>query len=191
MDGMSGPGHDRASGRLRGPAAGARPRWWRRNAVALVALVVLVPLTAGAMAWQEWRTAFGATHWRSVPVEAGGSIELGGASIGPAALVAVPTDAGVEVPADGRALAAQVTVVPGDEPVSCARPRLVELGSGRSWEAEPSPFDWQGEPSCFDATSPVLLNVPFAVPTDAGPFAIDLEILHDGAELPRFLVDQP
>lgn len=169
----------------------SRPGWWRRNATALVALAVLAPLTAGAIAWQEWRTGFEGTHWRTVLVPEGDSIELGGASIGQAALVGVPADAGVETPADGRALAAHVTVVPGDEPVTCARPRLVELSTGRSWEAEPGPFGWRGESSCFDATAPVLLNVPFVVPADAGPFAVELEILHAGAELPRFVVDQP
>ncbi len=165
--------------------------WWRRNAIPLVALALLVPLTAGAIGWQEWRTRFEGTHWRSTPVAAGATIELGGAAVGPATLVEVPADAGVETPPGGRALAAQVTVVPGDAPVTCARPRLVEVSTGRSWEGDTGPFGWRGESSCFDATSPVLLNVPFVVPADAGPFAIDLEILHDGPELPRFLVEQP
>lgn len=165
--------------------------WWRRNAIALVALAVLLPATAGAIAGQEFRTYYEGRHWQPTVVAEGGTIELGGATAGLATLTAVPASAGVEVPEGGLALAAQLTVVPGDEPVSCARPRLVEAGTDRTWESDYAPLGWQGEALCFEATAPVLINVPFVVPADAGPFLVELEILHDGPELPRFRVAQP
>lgn len=165
--------------------------WWRRNAPALVALAVLVPVTAGVIAWQEFHTSFDGRHWQVTTVRAGASIELGGATIGPATLVAVPADAGLDAPEASLALAAQLTVVPGAEPVSCARPRLVEPATGREWESEYAPLGWSGEASCYEATSPVFLYVPFVVPADAGPFAVELEILHDGPELLHLLVDGP
>lgn len=170
---------------------GGVKRWWRSNAIALIALVVLVPATVGAIAWQEWRTYYEGRHWQTTAVAAGATIELGGATVGPAALVEVPAEAGVETPGNGRALAAQLTVVPGEQPVTCARPRLVELGTGRTWEGDYAPLGWNGEASCYEATAPVFLNVPFVVPADAGPFAVEIEILHDGPELPSFRVDQP
>src|SRR5690606_32232277 len=34
------------------------PSWWRRNTLALVALVVLLPATAIAVGWQEWYQFF-------------------------------------------------------------------------------------------------------------------------------------
>lgn len=172
--------------RLRSPR-----RWWTRNATALLALVVLLPLTAGVIAWQEFQTYFDGRHWQRTTVTSGDTIELAGAVLGPATLVDVPADAGIELPPGARALAAQLTVLPGDEPLSCARPQLVELGTGRTWGATYAPLGWRGEASCFEATTPVFLNVPFVVPADAGPFAVELEILHDGPELPRFLIDQP
>lgn len=174
-----------------GRVSGGVDGWWRRNAIALAALVVLLPVTAGAIAWQEFHTYYDGRHWQEIAVPVGGTIVLGGATVGPATLIAVPADADIEVPEGARAVAAQLSVLPGEEPVTCARPRLVELSTGRTWEAGYGGIGWRGEPSCFEATDPVFLNVPFVVPDDAGPFAVEIEILHDGPVLPRFLVDQP
>ncbi|GEK80472.1 hypothetical protein [Agrococcus baldri] len=176
-----------------GAVTGAGPRrgWWSRNAIALVALAVLVPATVGAIGWQEWSGYFQGRHPLVVPVEPGETAELAGATIGPAALVQVPDPQGFDAPAGARVLAAQVTVVPGEEPVGCSRPVLVELPTGRRWEAEYAPMGWRGELGCYEATAPVWINAPYLVPGDAGPFAVELELAHDGDERLHLLVEQP
>ncbi|WP_413317661.1 hypothetical protein AA0Z99_11990 [Agrococcus sp. 1P02AA] len=168
-----------------------KPRWWRRNAIALVALAVLVPATGGAIAWQEWRTYYEFRHWQHIPVAAGASIELDGVDIGPASLVEVPAEVDVDVPPGARALAAQLTLVPGDEPLSCARPLLVERGTGRSWEGSWGPLGWEGEVSCYEATEPVFLNLLYLVPEDAGPFELEVAILGSEPSLPTFVLELP
>lgn len=165
--------------------------WWHRNAIPLIALAVLAPLAAGTIAWQEFHTYFDGRHWQPITVPVGETIELGGAAIGPATLLEVPADAAVEVPAGGRTLAVQLTVIPGDEPVSCMRPRLRERSTGREWEGDDGGLGWRGEASCFEATGPVFINVPFVVPVDSGPFEVEIEILDDRPLLPRFLVEGP
>lgn len=170
---------------------GGRRGWFSRNAIAIVALGLLVPTTVGVIGWQEWSGYFIGRHPIIVPVAQDAVVELGGAQVGPATLVEVPSIEGFDAPADARVLAAQVTIVPGAEPVNCQRPTLVELPSGRRWEAEYGPLGWNGDLGCFEAASPVWINAPFIVPADAGPFVIELELLHDGDERLRLQVAQP
>lgn len=172
--------------------AGQKPRaWWRRNAVSLIALAVLVPTTIVVIGFQEWRVYYVGRHWQHVPVEPGGTIEVAGATIGPATIAAVPASAGIEVPQGARALAVLVTLAPGDEPLSCMPPQLVDVSTGDSWGPTYAPLGWEGEQSCFELTAPTALHIPYLVPADAGPFAIDVEVLHPGGELPRLLLDGP
>ena len=58
--------------------------WWRTNAVWLVAIGVLVPVTVGAIAVNEW-SAYDLGHaTKPISVEPGGSARYDGARIGPA-----------------------------------------------------------------------------------------------------------
>ena len=58
--------------------------WWRRNAVPLAALVLLVPATVGVIAANEWSDWDLGHATKATTVDAGDATTYGGATIGPA-----------------------------------------------------------------------------------------------------------
>lgn len=183
MSGQDAPRQDGGHGGLGGHG------WWRRNALALAALAVVLPATVGAVGWHEWSVHTESTAWRALPIAAGGMGSTTGAIVGPASIEALPS-AGFDVPPGARVVAVEVRVTPA-EAVSCLPLRLLERGTDRQWDATFAPFDWEGEASCFEATAPVTLRQPFVVPDDAGPFMVDVELLDGGPDLARMLLDGP
>lgn len=165
--------------------------WWRRNAVGLVALAILVPTTLVGIGYQEWSVYYVGRYWQPVPVQPGETVEIHGASFGPATIARAPIEAGIEEPPGTQALAVQVTLTPGDGPLDCLPPTLVDLSTGDEWNRTYAPMGWEGEQSCYEQATPITLHIPYLVPVDAGPFAVDVEFLHDGPEVPRLILDGP
>lgn len=162
--------------------------WWRRNALPLVAIAVLVPVTVGAIAVNEW-SAYDLGHaTKPISVEPGDSARYDGAQIGPAS--AEFTDA-PGAPAGTRVVSANVLVTPGDEPISCVSPLLREAGgAGRQWGEASFELEREYDPalktSC-DSELPIRysLTLEYLVPEDAtGPFVIEVSTAD---ALPRFV----
>ena len=57
--------------------------WWRSNAIALGALVVLVPAAALTMSWNEWAEIRQSTATEPIRVEPGDSVRYADAVVGP------------------------------------------------------------------------------------------------------------
>lgn len=152
--------------------------WWRRNAVSLVAIAVLAPVTVGAIAVNEW-SAYDLGHaTKPIGVEPGESARYDGAQIGPAS--AEFTDA-PGAPSGTRVVSATVLITPGEEPISCVAPVLREAGgAGRQWSEASFDLEREYDPalktSC-DSELPIRysLTLRYLVPEDAtGPFVIEL-----------------
>ncbi|WP_159500230.1 hypothetical protein [Microbacterium sp. 18062] len=164
--------------------------WWRRNAVALCALAVVVPATAAALTLPAWNDRHGALPSVPVTADAGDRVEFSGDLWGPATAEWAPATAdGIEAPDGARVLEVTVPVSPDDPPASCAPPILREDGGdGRQWnDTRPfSSFGPGGATSCdADADAPYTIVVSFILPDDAaGPFVVDIA---PAEELPRFL----
>lgn len=152
--------------------------WWRTNAVWLVTIVVLVPVTVGAIAVNEW-SSFDLGHaTKPISVDPGDSAPYDGARIGPAS--AEFTDA-PGAPGGTRVVSATVLVTPGDEPISCVSPVLREArGGGRQWSEASSDLDREYDPALKMSCDPDLpirysMTLEYLVPEDAtGPFVIEL-----------------
>lgn len=152
--------------------------WWRTNAAALVAIAVLVPVTVGAIAVNEWSSYDLGHATKPIHVEPGESARYDGARIGPAS--AEFTDA-PGAPGGTRVVSATVLVTPGDEPISCVSPVLREAGgAGRQWSEASFALEREYDPalktSC-DSDLPIRysLTLEYLVPEDAtGPFVIEL-----------------
>lgn len=168
--------------------------WWRRNAVALVALAVLVPATAVVTGFQEWNEYYGESPTRAVEVSPGETAALGVARWGNASLTTVPANdpRAEDLPDATRLVVARIVVDWDDEPPGCAAPILREAtGDQREWSGAQNHLpSWEptadrGTFCSGEATQDYTLEVPFVVPESAsGPFTIDLQVI--GAE-PDFL----
>lgn len=164
--------------------------WWRRNALWLVAVAVLAPLTVGAITWHELAERLETLQWRETSVAPGERIELGGAGLGPASSEEVATLEGIDQPPGTRVVIVTLAVQPGEAPLSCHSMLLIEQGTGREWVADYAPLGWSGETSCFDATTPLELRLPYVVPEDAGPFVFELQLIEAGDDrLPQFVLE--
>ncbi len=177
--------------------------WWRRNALALVAVVLLLPLTAVVVGGNEWldrnvgRPVFPDTR------TAGEEPAFGGILFGPVELdetYVVPD--GISVPAASRVVVARVRVDRLGTTRPCSVPLLTELDSGREWSSASSEVGWRSvqPPLCpselFVPVDPsgkptstiegrFWIEVPFLIPRDAdGPFGIDIVVAD---ELPGYL----
>lgn len=162
--------------------------WWRRNAIPLVAVAVLLPLTAGVVAVNEWSEYDLGHATKPVTVPAGDSADYAGAVIGPARAEFASDDA---APEGTRVVTATVLVTPGDEPIACLSPVLRELdGAHRQWNEASFELDRDfsddRRTSCdSEMAIRYSLSLDYLVPDDAtGPFTIDLE---SGAGLPRYV----
>lgn len=165
--------------------------WWRRNAVALVALGVLLPATVAAIAVQEWGEITGATQ--PVLVDAGESLEYVGAVVGPARAEFVEDDA---APSGAKILSVTVEVDPDPAaPIACVTPRLRELGGlGRQWSERSyelgRSLDEDLTTCASDAASPYRMVLDYVVPDDAdGPFTVEVDSFEGWPVQVRLLVD--
>lgn len=140
-------------------------RWWRRNAVALIALVILVPTGVWAFDQIEGGLARSAQH----TVAPGESIRVGDWTFAPPTIESVdPAEVGA--PAGSDPVMVRVSVTPGRDDVLCDRPGLVDPATGREWATSfgleaPSGADDIG--SCSpDSPEPVDLATLILLPAD-------------------------
>lgn len=170
--------------------------WWRRNAMPLIALAVLAPVTIGVIGWNEWQEYFqGRSTSAIAPETEDGTVELGGATWGPIRSQYLENVEGLTLPEGAEVLVAVIPVVPGDEPVSCFPPTLIEQSSGREWNE--GRFDLgltssSEEPTSCDSTvtEPYELLMPYIVPEDAeGPFWVNIAPSAATPKIVQFSID--
>lgn len=162
--------------------------WWRRSALWLAAIAVLLPVTVGVIAVNEWSDWDIGNPTRQIAVASGEDVAYGGATIGPA--TAQFTD-DVDAPAGARVITATVLVTPGHEPISCQAPMLREAGGAqRQWDEASFEldieYDADTKTSC-DSELPIRysMTLHYLVPQDAtGPFTIDIST---GDALPQYV----
>lgn len=165
--------------------------WWRRNALALTAVLVLLPATAATIGLQEWNDYFSGRPSVPVMVESGEQIDFADAAWGPVRAGFARDPSSFRVPADAQLVIIEVPVEPGDQEVGCPAPVLVEAGTGRQWRDSSlriglSTYRPDEPVSCqSNATEPYTIYVPYVVPADAsGPFWVELSPV---SAVPRFL----
>lgn len=162
--------------------------WWRRNAVSLASVAVLVPVTVGVIAVNEWSDYDLGHATKPITVAVGETVMYSGATIGPAKAEFADDPL---APAGTRVVSATVLVTPGSSPIACTTPVLREAGgAGRQWDEASfeldRDFDTERNTFC-DSDVPIryALTLDYLVPDDAiGPFAIEVE---SGDELPEFV----
>lgn len=169
------------------PGAG----WWRRNAVALVALAVLVPASWLALDTIE----FGTTRNPQQAVDAGTSTTVDGARFGPARLHPLDDD-GLDVPAGAQPVLVTVPVAHPVETTSCQGATTTEVATGRTWRAASLVLGWtpgagQQETCRSETGAAVDFAAPFLLNVDAsGPFVVTMSVMRDGTVVDlRFDVD--
>jgi hypothetical protein len=165
-------------------------RWWRRNAVALLAVALLLPTTAAVVGGNEWWAANQADPVFPTTVDAGATVDFGGATWGPARVGTAASDTADDAPAGARVVVIEVPVDPRGTILSCATPMLREAeGDGRRWSNALADVDWNydNSSSCpSDEAVPFTIEVPYLVPDDAtGPFGLELTL---GDQLPGYLL---
>jgi hypothetical protein len=162
--------------------------WWRRNRIPLAAIAVLLPLTVGVIAMNEWSEWDLGHATKPIVVPAGETASYGGATIGPATAEFADDPL---APQGTRVVSTIVLITPGDSPISCATPQLREAGgAGRQWDEASFELerDFDADRNTFcNSEVPIRysLTLDYLVPDDAaGPFVIELE---SGEELPEFV----
>lgn len=161
--------------------------WWRSNAVALGALVVLVPATYAALTWNEWSSVLQNTPSQAITVQPGDTLEYAGASVGPvsAEFTELP-----DAPQGARVVTVTMRIDPGDPVLRCQSPELHEIGGlQRQWDADDDlGREWDADRWTFcdpDATGPYDLLLDYVVPDDvSGPFTVTLSAT---SALPEFV----
>lgn len=153
--------------------------WWRRNAVALVIVALLLPVTAGIIAVNEWFGFDLAAAPASITAQPGEAVDYAGARIGPARADIAEDPAS---PPATRVVTATVLVTPGEDAITCLDPTLHEIGgTSRQWNEASFELDREYDPERRAACDPELpirysLTLEYIVPRDVtGPFAIELE----------------
>lgn len=105
-------------------------RWWRRNALALVALVVLVPTSV----WAFDQIQGGLSRDAQRDIAPSRSAEVLDWTFDVPHLE--PVDAAeVRAPAGSTPLVVRVRVTPGRGEVTCSEPSVVDPATGRTWAA--------------------------------------------------------
>lgn len=183
---------------------GTRPRgWWRRNALALAALAVLLPAVVLGTAWWGWKHTFpdsGQPLWAVEPTGKAGTVELRGATWGPVKSKALTDTTGLDMPPEATVILVGVDVTPhAKKAPTCMTPTLVEQRSGRTWQ--PARYELgvlynSDEPdACVptlegETAEPYQLVLPFVVPADAkGPYWVVIEPLFAKSKFVRFSID--
>lgn len=173
--------------------------WWRRNWLALVALIVLLPATLLVVAGTEWRDYFVRPYSEPVFADEDGIVEFAGNTWGPADVRTLKDSTGLNLPDGAKVIVGLVPVVedtPGDAAPTCDSPILVSQRDGRQWTEMRNRLgleDLASEPTRCDAEvdgEPYRILAPFVVPEDVeGPFWLDVRVAGQETEFIRFSVD--
>ncbi|CAL4860290.1 hypothetical protein MMM2322_01969 [Microbacterium sp. MM2322] len=160
--------------------------WWQSNRRALLALIVLVPVTVGVFTgWEWWKVAGYAPTFPTV-AEQGGSTDFAGITFGPATAteVSLPDE---DLPEGTKILWVRVPLDRHGAATGCLVNGLRELsGQGRFWEQDSATVTWDSRRYTFCPTDraadlfpkgPFQIDVPFIVPDDVeGPLGVELVI---------------
>lgn len=158
--------------------------WWRRQRVALVALLLAAMAVVGVHVWFDVLPA--STDGTTVVEAREGAAEIAGQSL---ALDSARWDE-FDAPDGSRTLSIRLESGGGTDATTCGQFTLAEAEGDRVWSNARSvldvPFD-AGESYCQEASGPYGILAVFLLPDDAGgPFA--LEVPGDG-EVARFDVE--
>lgn len=168
--------------------------WWRRNRRALLAVVILIPLTVGvAGGWEFWKRVQGRPTF-AVTAAAGSTIDFDGITFGPATAAEVSSPA-IDLAPDSKVISVSVPVDRHGAATACSIPVLRELGGqGRLWEADHQLLRWDSSLYTFCPSDPkwdsfpdgpFTIDVPFIVPDDvSGELGVEFTLID---ELPRYL----
>jgi hypothetical protein len=157
--------------------------WWRRQRVALAALVVAAAAVVGVHVWLDVLPASGGP---SMIEAADGTADVAGQTL---ELGTARWDE-FEAPEDSRTLSIRIDAGGGPDSTTCGQPTLAEVEGERVWSNARSalevPYD-AGESACLAGSGPYVILAVFLLPEDAdGPFVLD--IAGDG-EIVRFPVE--
>ena len=138
-------------------------RWWRRNALALVALVILVPTSV----WAFDQIQGGLSRDAQRDLDPGRSAEVLDWTFDVPRLE--PVDATeVRAPAGSIPVVVRVRVTPGQGQVSCSEPSVVDPATGRTW-AVARDLRWTRDAddssSCITGGDPSGSGAPFDLTT--------------------------
>lgn len=169
--------------------------WWRRNRIALLAIVVLLPVIGIGTWLYQWQIGFSMKPAQTAVVaKADSTVDLNGATWGPIQAGEARDVTGLDVPEDTRVIISIIPVDPDADEVHCEAPRLVQQSTGRQWKPLRSelgvPYVTEEYERCNPGLAePYQLVVAFVVPDDAsGPFWVDVTSLTD-ARFVRFSID--
>lgn len=178
--------------------------WWRRNALALTLLAVLLPATVLGIGWWQWKYTFpdsGQPVWAVEP-GASGTVELQGATWGPVQAKEITDTKDLDMPKGAKLILVGVLVTPkSDKAPGCWEPMLVQKSTGHNWRSARTELGllWNDEEPETCVTSPddgkkrvepYKLILPYVVPEDVeGPFWVDVKPLYAGSDFVRFSVD--
>ncbi|MBD3940662.1 hypothetical protein IF188_02985 [Microbacterium sp. NEAU-LLC] len=149
--------------------------WWRSNAVALGAVLVLVPATYAAMAWNEWSETLQGTPTQPILLQPGESTEYVGATIGP---VAAEYGEFPDAPQGGKVITVEIQIDPAGAEFACSTPELHETGGlERQWSYTTDlGREWDDDlhTGCdSELTEPYAITVDYLVAEDvSGPFTV-------------------
>ncbi|MGW8483052.1 hypothetical protein ACWGJP_07915 [Microbacterium sp. NPDC055903] len=177
--------------------------WWRRNAVGVIAVAVLVPLSAVVVVGNEWKEYFLYDSTYPAQVANDGTVELAETTWGPVRAVDITGSEGLENPEGTKVIAVAIPVDPHDVAPGCGSPVLVERSTGREWVQRRDELgipwtvdehvacvlpekDDDGEPLPID---PYEILVAYVVPEDAGPFWVDVSPTPAIPSFARFVID--
>lgn len=166
---------------------GDHPRrgWWRRNRTALIAVLILVPLSGAILVGNGFRRSRSDTPSDAIHVDVDQTAVYAGVTIGP-----VSADFSSEAsPAPDSRVLLVVVPISGENPLDCSITLRESTGAEREWSEASgylSDVDWSAPRTCDAAsTGPYSIEMYFLVPDDAtGPFTLDLV---EYGQIPRFL----
>lgn len=178
--------HDQADPQVVGVETATTSSWWRHQRVALIALVVLVPLTAFVIVGNAVRYDRATNPTDPIAVRFGASTTYGGATVGPIAATATTDSA---EPGDTKVIRVTIPIANGTS-LNCWPPDLTEVsGSRRTWKESSSRLadtDFSTITYCDSTrTDPYEIELSYLVPADAvAPFSIEF---YDDELLPSFV----
>lgn len=158
---------------------------WRRQGVALIALIVAAAAAAGVHVWQDVLPSSETEHPTIVDVERRG--EIAGQTI---TVDAVRWDE-FEAPAGSRTLSVSMRSTGGADATRCGEFTLTEIDGSRVWLDAYRDVDVPsdaGEQSCLEESLSYEIFSVFLVPDDAtGPFHLSIPDLDD--RMIRFVIE--
>jgi len=146
--------------------------WWRRQRVAVLALVLAASAAVGVHLWLDALPMANRASKDITTVESSASIAGQTLTVG-----AVRWDE-FDAPSGSRTLSVRVEAAGTTDAASCGVFTLTEEASGRLWENARTdldvPYD-AGERSCLEDSGPYEILAVFLLPDDAeGPFLFDV-----------------